>query len=163
MNDAAFSPCNQYRYWLYRQLIVDHPQRILWVMLNPSTADCTVNDPTIKNCMAFSNAWGFGHMDVVNLFAYRATKPTELNVRGRDIGGVDNDRWILERAARADVVLCAWGANRHAPKRAATVVNQLLRPFMPLFCLGVCDNGQPWHPLYRPHHLKPTEWKLPNE
>lgn len=166
MNDAAFSGCGSYRYWLCRYLAA-HPKsddgwtRILWVMLNPSTADCTVNDPTIKQCMTFSTLWGFDAMDVVNLFALRATDPRALDEFPAHRIGPENDTWTVKKAAEANMIVCAWGANKHAPARAAYAVNNLLRPFMPLFCLGTTKSGMPWHPLYRPHNLKPKLWSMP--
>lgn len=167
MNDAAFSPCGTYRYWLCRYLAAqpksaDGWTRILWVMLNPSTADCTVNDPTIKQCMAFSTLWGFDAMDVVNLYALRSTDPRGLDAVPEPVRiGRDNDTWTVKKAADANMIVCAWGANKHAPPRARYVVNDLLRPFMPLFCLGQTVKGMPWHPLYRPHDLQPKTWSMP--
>lgn len=160
MNDAAFSPCNLYRYWLLRELTARGLSglRIAWLMLNPSTADCTVNDPTIKQVMAFSTYWGFDAAEVVNLFAWRATDPRGLKTATDPVGRM-NDWWIQTILERSDMVVCAWGAQPMAKTRMA-----VLRPMLAgraLFCLGTTATGMPWHPLYRPHDLKPKTWSMP--
>jgi hypothetical protein len=116
-------------------------------MLNPSRADATRDDPTLRRCLGFARAWGYGALDVVNLFAWRTSNPAALR-HVPDPVGPDNDRTLVEVAHRADLVVAAWGnhgviANRHQ------VVCSLLRS-TPLFCLDVTQQGQPRHPLYIP-------------
>jgi hypothetical protein len=160
MNDAQFSLCNRYRYWLRRDLVPweVNPLKIVWLMLNPSTADCTVNDPTIKQCMAFSTLWGYHCMDVVNVYAWRATDPRALRHASDSIGPA-NDNWIHSTVYDATLVMCAWGAHKIPPERLATLRHILAGKT--LACLGTTKSGMPWHPLYRPHHLGPTTWSFP--
>jgi hypothetical protein len=165
MNDAYFSRDGVYRYWLLRELVACgagsyplHFKRILWIMLNPSTADCTVNDPTIKQCMAFSAAWGFQIMEVVNLFALRATDPRVLTQVKGDPVGEENDRWIKYAAGSADRIVCAWGSNRFARCRARQVA-QMLSDYS-LHCLHINADGMPKHPLYIAHGTPLQPWRL---
>ncbi len=74
---AKFDPSMNYRYSLAREWNSNAP-RIGFVMLNPSTADATSNDPTIRRCINFARFWGYGAIEVVNLFAYRASHPAQL-------------------------------------------------------------------------------------
>lgn len=161
MNDARFSLCNQYRYWLHRDIDpwAINPTRIVWLMLNPSTADCTVNDPTIKQCLAFSAKWRYQCLDVVNVFAWRATDPRELR-HTVDPVGPDNDREIAGAVADATLVMCAWGAHKIPATRLETLRGILAGKM--LGCLGTTKTGMPWHPLYRPHHLVPIAWSFPS-
>ena len=162
MNAAHFSECNRYRYWLQRDISppVDRERtRCLWVMLNPSTADCTVNDPTIGRCMDFTSQWRFDDMEVVNLFAYRDTNPKMLLLpKIKPIAvGPDNNTWIYRRAALADLIICAWGAHKLCRERAADVVVMLrsvAQPHTIVGCIGKTRDGYPKHPLYVPGNTK---------
>jgi hypothetical protein len=132
---------------------------VLWVMLNPSTADANIDDPTIRRCVAFSKVLGFGGLVVVNLFALRATDPAELLAvkNPLDAVGPDNDRWIAEEAVKANGIICAWGANvadRRLKERAARVLKML--GSYDLFCLKRTAGGMPSHPLYLKSDLKPV-------
>ena len=71
---AEISDCGHYRYSLYREWRYN-PRLIVWMMLNPSTADALTNDPTLRRCIDFSRQWGYGGLIVVNLYAFRASKP----------------------------------------------------------------------------------------
>lgn len=142
---------NEYRYQLTREW-GDGP-RVLWVMLNPSTADAEKDDPTIRRCIGFSKAWGYGGLTVCNLFAFRATDPKKL--RGViDPIGPENDRHIFEASSVADMTIAAWGGNGHLMDRATYVGRRLTRPH----ALNVIACGCPVHPLYQPKHLRPSEW-----
>lgn len=134
-----------YRYLLWRTVSASD-RTVLWVMLNPSTADAFVDDPTIRRVLGFSSLWGYGRVEVVNLFAARATDPRELE-RFADPVGPRNDDHIRAAVARAHAIVCAWGAHKGAgPERRAREVRQLLPP--PTYCLGVTAGGHPKHPLY---------------
>lgn len=133
-----------YRYHLWRRW--DAAASLLFVMLNPSTADAARDDPTIRRCVGFARAWGFGAVEVVNLFAWRATDPRELR-RARDPVGPDNDRAILAAAARNQAIIAAWG-NHGALGERDRQVAALLAPFGAR-CLGArTSGGAPRHPLY---------------
>jgi hypothetical protein len=136
-----------YRYRLWRTLASGgRSGRLLFVMLNPSTADATINDPTLRRCISFASDWGFGSLEVCNLFAYRATDP-EVLARLPDPIGPENDRHLLAAAARAETIIAAWGGRGDLKGRAAQV-KALLVCCRPLFCLGLTKGGAPRHPLY---------------
>lgn len=151
---ADFSPCGRYRYRLWRQRVELAPlRRVLFVMLNPSTADAVADDATIRKCRGFSERWGFERFDVANLFAWRATDPMLLRLEqldGQDIVGPDNAVWLAQLAAKATKVVVAWGANAklwapYARKTCELLLANNLRG--QLFCLGTTADGQPCHPV----------------
>lgn len=151
---ALFSPCQRYRYALGRQLVPEAAGRrvALWCMLNPSTADAQVLDPTIRRCCSFSASWGCTDLVVVNVFAWRSTDPHALADAESDPVGPDNDQMIARHAMDAHVIVAAWGAHQMAKRRVPRVV-EILRasaPAVPLQCLGVTNTGAPKHPLYLP-------------
>lgn len=149
---ATFSPDGVYRYRLLRRW--SRGARVVWVMLNPSTADAQRDDPTIRRCIGFSRAWGFGAMEVVNLYALRATEPGV--VRGHDEPvGPENDRYIVAAASRGAHVIAAWGAFPWAAARADHVLELLMRARRPVRCLGLTRGGHPRHPLYARADARP--------
>lgn len=146
---ATTSACGRFRYRLARHWgeMADQ-STLLFVMLNPSTADAVVNDPTIKRCMAFARAHGFDGIEVVNLFAYRATKPANLRSAGWPVGP-ENDHHINHAASTANAVCVAWGAHAGHPAAAARVqqVMPMLWRFSAPLCLHITASGHPSHPL----------------
>lgn len=137
-----------YRYRLWRDWR-PNPTRVCWVMLNPSTADETVDDPTIRRCIAFSKAWGYTGIVVVNLFALRATEPDDLLLHHAPIGP-RNDDAIREAASACPLVVVAWGAHKAVDDREREVLEILVDALdreSPL-CLGTTKDGFPRHPLY---------------
>lgn len=147
---AAFSECRTYRYALWRTWDKAQP-RAMFVGLNPSTADETKNDPTIRRCISFAKDWGYGGVIVVNLFGFRATKPEDLFAAKRPVGP-ENDAWILRFAEEAAVVVAAWGNDGKKMGRSSAV-RQLVPGMM---CLKVNKTGEPAHPLYQPKTAKPV-------
>lgn len=141
--DAAFDPTGRYRYRLRRSWSAG--PRVVFVMLNPNTADAVRDDPTIRRCIGFARRWGFASVDVVNLFAYRTVDPREL-ARVADPVGPDNDLHITRAVRRADLVVCAWGATRLARERGARVAALVAQ--REVRCLGRTKAGAPRHPLY---------------
>jgi hypothetical protein len=113
-------------------------------MLNPSTADATQDDPTIRRCVGFAKAWGFTALSVRNLFPWRATDPTELLQAESPTGGERGNAEILA-ATTSELIVVAWGAAVIPCHRDAQVL-QLLKG-APLFCLGTTKDGHPRHPL----------------
>ena len=146
---ACFDRSNLYRYRLWRDWHVPprRSRRLLWILLNPSTADEVVLDPTIRRCFGFSRAWGFTGLEVVNLFALRSTDPRGLR-RVEDPIGPENDTAIAAALADCDTAVAGWGAHPLAATRAAIVRDMARALRKPLFCLGVTRCGQPRHPLY---------------
>jgi hypothetical protein len=142
---AVFSEDRAYRYRLTRTW-GSSGTHVTWIMLNPSTADAMTDDPTIRRCTAFTKAWGFDGLIVVNLFAFRATDPRGLACA--DPVGPDNDRFIREAIAPWSVVVAAWGAHGHLWNRGFQVARTLSAEVTGLACLGVTKAGQPRHPLY---------------
>lgn len=144
--DAVISECQKYRYLLRRAWDDDKP-RALFIMLNPSTADANVDDPTIRSCIRLCTEMGHGSFEVVNLFAWRATKPTELS-SGQDVIGPDNDAAICAALGRCDVPICAWGAHKLAYSRGRAVWQAIRAERPAVFCFGRTKDGAPKHPLY---------------
>lgn len=150
---AVLSPCGTYRYLLRRQVPCElrHVKPCLFVMLNPSTADATVDDPTIRRCMGFAKREQCTHLTVVNLFALRATNPKQLQATqasGKDpIGPANWTHFVqqIEDHQRFGLIIAAWGA--HPMARTMPVHHQRLRDAGAL-CLGATTDGCPRHPLY---------------
>jgi hypothetical protein len=122
---------------------------VLFIGLNPSTADHRRDDPTIRRCLGFARDWGFGRLTVVNLFAFRSASPQVLRIVSDPIGPA-NDAWILRLAHDADLVVAAWGvgvgvglAGGYCDR--ATMVTSKVGG---LYCLGRTSDGSPRHPLY---------------
>jgi hypothetical protein len=142
---AIFDVNDRYRYSLWREWSAYH-QRIAFVLLNPSTADELKNDPTIRRCMGFAQAWNFGSLEVVNLFAYRATDYREL-FKAIDPVGAENNRFLMQAVERCSTVVLAWGTRGPFLNRDRQVMS-LLAGRNGLYCLGITKDGQPRHPLY---------------
>ncbi len=132
-----------YRYLLWRIWDPRQP-RLLWVMLNPSTADETTNDPTLRRILGFSRSSGFGGLEVVNLFGLRSPSPKAL-LLAPDAVGPENDRYIREAVMRAEKIVAAWGNEGAREGRERAVLSLISRP---VFCLGTTGLGHPRHPLY---------------
>lgn len=147
--DALLSDCGTYRYWLMRHWDYDL-KPAGFVMLNPSTADATQDDPTIRKCVEFARTWGAGGIEVVNLFAYRATDPKALAEYKGDLVGPENDRSIRDVLEHCFPLVAAWG--NKVPKRhlaRVDAVKRIMREVgLPVQCLKKNANGSPGHPLY---------------
>lgn len=147
---ALFSPCGTWRYALTREL--GGRRTVAFVGLNPSTADETRDDPTIRRCIGFARSWGFARLDVVNLYAFRATRPRDLWLADDPVGPENDD--VLARAlADADLVVAAWGIGARR-ERLADVAGLLAQ--RTLHALGVTKAGAPRHPLYVPADVRPS-------
>jgi hypothetical protein len=142
---AIFDVSGRYRYSLWRAWSPYHTH-IVFILLNPSTADEHKNDPTILRCMSFARAWNFGSMDVVNLFAYRATDYRELFNASEPIGA-ENNRFLMQAVEHASTIVLGWGVRGTFLSRDRQVMS-LLAGRNDLHCLGIAKNGQPRHPLY---------------
>lgn len=146
---AVISDCGKFRYRLYRKWDCGSP--LLFVMLNPSTAEADVDDPTIRRCIRFAQAHAYGGVEVVNLFAYRATDPKDLRRAGYPVGP-ENDQHIAEAVRDSAAVCVAWGASAAGLERPGIVLQQLraLGVNRRLFCLRITRGGYPQHPLMLP-------------
>lgn len=169
MNGAIISPCEKYRYRLWRYWYPENPP-MCFVMLNPSTADASENDQTIDACIRIATRNGAGGIEVVNLFAWRSTDPKALRYASEkatvDIVGADNDASILAAVGttrdRDGYVVCAWGANASRFLDREMTVHDLLfvNYFESAHCLGVTKDGHPKHPLYLPNATQLQEFAL---
>lgn len=144
---ARIDPTGRYRYALTR-IWDPGAARVCFCLLNPSTADATTDDPTLRRCLGFARDWGFGGVEIVNLFALRATDPRLLR-RTPDPVGPRNDAAIVRAARRADLIVAAWG-NHGALRSRAEAVRALLSPIATVHALGITKMGHPRHPLYAP-------------
>lgn len=149
MGDASISIDGLYRWALHRELpTLIGNGAVLFIMLNPSTADANQDDPTIRRCLGYASSWGYSDLYVANLYAYRATNPASLNDAADPIGDM-NDRYIDALADYADLIVVAWGANvGPVADRAEAVTRRLLADGHDLQALALAANGQPRHPLY---------------
>ena len=154
---AVYSACEQYRYSLTR-VWDDSAPRVMFVMLNPSTATEVQNDPTVERCERRARVLGFGGFRVTNIFAFRATDPRDMRA-ALDPVGPDNDPCLTEGAAWADQIIAAWGVHGAHRGRGAEVAEALARTGRPLFHLGLSKAGHPKHPLYLPYRQQPVAWE----
>lgn len=145
-SDAVLSDCKRYRYLLRRVWDYDGV-RALFVMLNPSTADASVDDATIRSCTRLCSSQKFGSFEVVNLFAYRATDPDEL-LECDDPVGLINENVTRAAANRCDLVICAWGSHVMGMTRKSETFRILKDRKIPIYCFGKNKDGSPKHPLY---------------
>ncbi len=145
---ATFSKDLRHRFTLGRQWGDPSAYNLVcWIMLNPSTADATEDDPTIRRCRGFSQRWGHSGLIVVNLFALRATDPAVLET-APDRVGTGNMGAIIGSALEAKRVVCAWGIHGALGGQGEIVTKRLLDRRIPLSCLGTTKAGHPRHPLY---------------
>lgn len=145
---AKISACGKYRYWLTRPAATDTPEKgtALFIMLNPSTADAELDDPTIRRCRGFAETWDCAGLTVGNLYALRATDPKELS-RALDPVGPSNDMHLYKLCQEYGDVVCAWGTNAK-PERVQAFCAIAERASVRLWCLGTTKSGAPRHPLY---------------
>lgn len=154
---AGFSGDRKYRYLLWRTWDEARPH-MLWVLLNPSAADEEKADQTLRRCIAFSEEWGYGGLEIVNLFALQTSDRQILKARESPIGA-ENDRCITEAAQRATRVVVGWGEDGSYRQRDSEVCKLLKQHApQPLYCLGKNKDGSPRHPLYVPRSTDPIPY-----
>lgn len=149
---AELSECGRYRWWLRRTWKGGDGRAVCFVMLNPSTADALVDDPTIRRCMGFARRWGFSTLVVRNLFPFRATNPKELLAADCPKGGRQGDAELLA-ARNAHLVVTAWGGSvplrsREQPGNGRDQQAIRMLHDITMHCLGKTKHGHPRHPLY---------------
>lgn len=149
---ASFSPCRSHRFVLGRKW--DDKPLVMFIGLNPSTADETQDDPTIRRCIGYAKDWGYGGLLMTNIFAYRSTDPKWL-LECADPIGSQNDDALLNCYQEADIAIAAWGTHGTLKDR-----NIAVRKLLPkLHYLRLTKDGHPGHPLYLPKTLKPILWE----
>lgn len=146
---ATYSPCERYRYELTRTWDLQNG-RILFVMLNPSTATEFKNDPTVARCESRAKHLGFGSYRVCNIFALRSADPFELYQSDNPIGE-ENDEAIKRGCDWADTIVCAWGNHGKFLNRGKEVEHLMRMTGKQLTSLGITKIKYPKHPLYIPH------------
>jgi len=154
---ALISDCQNYRYRLWRIWDSDKPT-VMFIMLNPSTADAEKDDPTIRRCITYAKSWGFGGLYVGNLFAYRSTKPIGLIGQNNPVGR-HNIFHISDMSKKCEYAICAWGNQ----KTLDILYKKGINPVKPISQLGIdlrylelSKGGIPKHPLYLKSSLKPS-------
>lgn len=151
---AVLSPCTNYRYRLTRRWSTGQGT-VVFIGLNPSTADERNDDPTILKCIRFAKSWGYAELCMLNLFAWRSTDLSVLSLVDDPVGP-DNDAHLFEAAQSARCVIGAWGNHGNLLDRSNRV-----RSMLPdLHGLRLNKNGEPSHPLYLPARLKPAHLRV---
>ena len=151
---AVISPCRKYRYQLSRVWDKDLPL-VVFLMLNPSTADEQDDDNTIRRCIGFARSWGYGGLLVGNLFGYRASDASELFNNSVAIG-VDNQQWLIDMTI-GRTVICSWGAHPLAVDQARKIL-PIINGNCNISHLGLTKDGHPKHPLYLHSSCQPSKW-----
>ena len=142
---ATISNCNKYRYELHREW--DKKKgKVLFIMLNPSTACGVSDDLTTIRCVNFAKKWGYGGIMIGNIYPFRAKRPKDLK-KWIDDDSIDmklyssNVDHVYDMAQKADMIVCAWGCNHPG-------VPEWVNELGDLFYLELCkDNITPKHPL----------------
>lgn len=149
---AVFSARRTFRYALWRNWD-NHRPKIVFVGLNPSTADENQDDPTIRRCISFARTWGYGGVLIGNLFAFRATRPADLKKTPMPIGR-DNNKWLDTMIVVSGRVLACWGNHGSHLSQDRLFVDR----YSDLYCLAVNSTGAPVHPLYQPGSSIPSKY-----
>lgn len=144
---ADISGCGKYRYRLWRRWNSSQPSCV-FIMLNPSTADYELDDPTIRRCVGFAWRENCGGIQVVNLFAFRATDPAQLRDYSDPIGRRNDEHIDTVTNTAMGPIILAWGTHGALRNRDIAVLERLKN--LPLKCLGMTKGGNPKHPLYLP-------------
>lgn len=138
---------------------IGHPKSVVFVMLNPSTADGEKDDPTIRRCVAFAKSWNYERIEVVNLFAFRATRPSELLALNHksDPVGWENQQHVESAVCDDALIICAWGEHGSHIGQDETMLGWLAHK--ETYALGLTAAGHPRHPLYLKSDAKPIPFK----
>jgi hypothetical protein len=128
------------------------PQHALFIMLNPSTADAEKNDPTVAKCIRLSQRWGFGALEVRNIFPLRSTDPSRLRKELHDPKITKRNMLAIAECLNdpnTGIIVAAWGNHGSYLQRAVMVRDVLAKSGVPVYCFKISDQGQPVHPLYQ--------------
>lgn len=150
---AILSADRKYRYVLTRIWDEKKPT-VVFIGLNPSTADEEVDDETIRKCIGYAKRWGYGKLIMVNLFAFRSTDSSMLK-RVEDPVGPDNDSYIQKCVSESNLVIACWGNHGKLLNRDKALMGSLPN----LVCLKRNKNGTPHHPLYLSKDITPMPYK----
>lgn len=158
VSDAIFSDCRTYRYVLTREW-AEERRLVAFIGLNPSTADETVDDPTVRRCIDFARNWGYSGLYMLNLFGYRATKPADLRTAPEPIGK-RNDDHLVRYCLSSQIIVACWGAHGNLLFRSEHVVPMLLSKGLVLHAFGETKKGEPKHPLYLSRGADVSTWRV---
>ncbi len=154
---AIFSGDRKYRYRLWRVLDTKNRKTLVFIMLNPSTADENKDDPTVRKCVGFAKKWGYSRVEIVNVNPFVTSSPKEL-MKSKDISGNPKDTIenFIGVNVKANCVVCAWGRyGNYFPRLIETVALH----FPTLKALRINKDGSPAHPLYIPYTVKLVNFK----
>ena len=151
--DAILSEDKKYRYVLSRIWDESKP-KVMIIGLNPSTADAINDDPTITKCINFAKSWGYGGVYMLNLFAFRTSKPKVMFSADEPIG-VENDKYLIDYSLKCDKVVCTWGNDGSYKNRNSEIKSILSN----LHYLALNKSGEPAHPLYLKSELIPIKFR----
>ncbi|MBE9061028.1 DUF1643 domain-containing protein [cf. Phormidesmis sp. LEGE 11477] len=160
---AVFDQTGKYRYCLGRRW-QPGGSSVAFVMLNPSQADASRDDPTLRACTQFAQRWQYAALEVVNLFGYRTPHPAQLKQalnQAEDPIGDQNDRYLLQTVEEADQVVLAWGNWGSLAGRDRTILTLLTPHWAKLTYLQLNRSGQPRHPLYISRSVLPQRYPVP--
>jgi hypothetical protein len=154
---ADITPDGKYRYSLTRDWSNEGEivKTVVFVGLNPSTADAEIDDPTIRRCIGFAKTWGYNRLVMVNLFAYRATEPSEMK-KAYSPEGLFNLTIVHEQSAAADLTVAAWGTHGTFCNNDQRYLRCLTDPHH----LGLSKHGHPKHPLYLKGNVIPQPMEI---
>lgn len=149
---AIISDCGTFRYRLGRRWGLG--PALLFIMLNPSIADADVDDKAITKCIGFAKRFGFSAIEVINVFAFRATSPRVLKTSGWRAGPMNAHyvaRATAETVRDGGKIVLAWGADARGRWEASELINDLVRRDIPMYALRVLADGIPSHPVKLPY------------
>lgn len=152
-SSAIISACKKYRYELCRIWDESKPL-VLFIGLNPSTADESSEDNTSRVCINYAKKWGYGGLLIGNLFAFRSTDQSAI-FSAADPIGPENDMWLRKLQSQAQLVVCAWTASGSYRDRNKEVLSFIKNPH----CLVRLKSGHPGHPLYKNANLTPIPYQ----
>lgn len=158
---AWISDCGRYRYSLERWIPAVRGGLVLFIGVNPSTADANIDDATVRKWCGFAGRWGFGHVSVGNLFAWRATDVRELGL-AEDPNGPENDDALRTMIGHASLVVPCWGSRDKLPPRLHKRIDEvralLAQSEKPIKTLGFTVSGDPKHPLMLSYTTPLVDW-----
>lgn len=152
---AEISDDQLYRFLLTREWD-SNKGKVMWIMLNPSTADAMNDDPTIKKCVSYADKWGYGSIAVVNTNPFRSPNPKEMRGHSLPVDVWVQNHAVIEReSANADMIVAGWG-NDAEFEALKFFVNRFGNR---LFALQVNNTAHPAHPLYLNGSLEPRPYR----
>jgi hypothetical protein len=151
LGTAIFSEDYKYRYLLERDW--SKGSSILFILLNPSTADADKLDPTLKRAYNIAKKYGYGKLVVVNIFAVRGSDPSVIKDIVDPIGELNN-YYIKKYSKKADRIIIGWGNHGIYKNRSLEILKILKIYYDKIYVLGINKSGEPKHPLYTKKNIK---------